>query len=138
MKYPPNLALTLLIITIFIVVQLNNTENSRVQAQDLAKSGRLQKYFALLKQTPGQATSYARELITSIPFGKILLAGGALLSVFFLFVRLLVVLGPILILGALTRESTDATDLLRMLIEFYNQVIVALDEQMIQSEGLAA
>lgn len=58
---------------------------------------------------------------------------GALLGLFLVFIRILIVIGPILLLGALTRESTDAKDLLRMLIEFYNQVIVALDDQMSQS-----
>lgn len=96
------------------------------------RSFKLANIFSQFKQTSIQGASFLRRSVSSIPIGKIVLIGGALLSLFFIFLRLLVVLGPILILGAMTRESTDATDVLRMLIEFYNQVIVALDEQMIQ------
>lgn len=90
---------------------------------------KLQNILQSVKKSSRQSFNYLSELIVSIPFTKILLASGALLSLFFVFIRLLIVLGPILILGAMTRESTNATDIIRMLIEFYNQVIVALDEQ---------
>ena len=119
--------------------------NSKVEGAELGKEsigtlGRFENLFSRLKQTSRQGASYASDLLASIPFGKVALASGALLSIFFLFIRLIVVLGPILILGAMTRESTDATDLMRMLIEFFNQVIVSLDEQMAQSQpsGMAA
>lgn len=98
---------------------------------ELGKSlgGRVENLFAILKQASRQGASYLSDLAISIPFGKIAVGGGALLGIFFLFLRLLIVMGPILILGALTRESQDATDLIRMLIDFYNQLIVSLDEQ---------
>lgn len=119
-------------IVIIILILRIESQQSQADAAELAKSGQFHNIFSSLKQASHQGVNYVSDLVVSIPFGKIVLAGGALLSLFFIFVRLLVVLGPILLLGALTRDSTDATDLLRMLIEFYNQVIVALDEQMTQ------
>lgn len=90
--------------------------------------------FSIIKKTSRQSLGFLSNLFVSIPFGKMLLAGGALLSLFFLFVRLIIVLAPILILGAMARESTDATDLIKMLIDFYNQVVIALDEQNISDK----
>lgn len=125
-------------ILIFWTILIGCETSIKAQGAELGRESvkplaRFENFFSLLKQTSRQGASYVSELVASIPFGKIALASGALLSIFFLFIRLIVVLGPILILGAMTRESTDATDLLRMLIEFYNQVIVSLDEQMAQS-----
>ena len=101
-------------------------------ASELSKISRyngLNDLFSSLKKIPSRGATFISDFALSIPFTKILLAGGALLGILFMFIRLLIVLGPIIILGAMTRESTDATDLLKMLIEFYNQVIVALDDQ---------
>lgn len=106
-----------------------------LEAAELTKStrsGRVDNFIAVLKQASYQGANYARDLATSLPLTKILLAGGALLSLFLIFIRLIIVLGPILVLGAMTRESTDTTDLLRMLLEFYNQVVMALDAQLNQ------
>lgn len=90
---------------------------------------RLERFFSSLKRASSKGVDILGSLFHSFPFGRVALAGGALLSLLFLFVRLLIVMGPILILGSLTRDSTEPTDLLRMLIEFYNQMIVALEEQ---------
>lgn len=89
--------------------------------------------FSNLKKVSFQGIQQASGLLVSVPFGKILLAGGALLSLFFIFIRLIIVLSPIFLLGALTRESTDFVDLFEMLIEFYNRVVMALDDQALQS-----
>lgn len=88
-----------------------------------------ESFFSSLKQTSRQGVGLFKKFAASIPFTKVLLSGGAILSLFFIFIRMLIVIGPILILGAMTRESTDATDFLKMLIEFYNQIVVALDDQ---------
>lgn len=108
------------------------SQGQTVTGTELTKVFKLPRMDGLLgtiKQASRQSASFVSDLVVSIPFTKILLTGGALLSLLFIFLRLLIVLGPILILGALTRESTDATDILKMLVEFYNQVIVALDDQ---------
>ena len=129
----------LIIVVILVLLNIINSHSLLAEAidDDLAQKGtvatrfpRLQNLLASFKKTSRQGLSVASNLLSYIPFGRILLAGGALLSLFFIFLRLLVVLGPILLLGALTRESTNATDLFRLLIEFYNEVIMALDQQM--------
>lgn len=88
----------------------------------------LGNFFGNLRRASSRGLSSLSSIFISIPFAKIVMSGAALLSLFFIFVRLIVVLGPILLLGAMARESTDASDLLRLLIDFYNQIIQALDE----------
>lgn len=85
------------------------------------------------KQATFQGVKQARGLLVSLPLGKILLAGGALLSLFFIFIRIIIVFSPIFLLAALTRESTDVGDIIGMLIEFYNRIVIALDDQAPQS-----
>lgn len=126
-----NTLLAITIVLLYLACQFPVPANA-AELSKSSHSGRLENFFAVLKVASRQGKNYVADLLETIPFKKIILSGGALLSLFFIFVRLLVVLGPILILGALTRESTDATDLMKILIEFYNQVIVALDDQMSQ------
>lgn len=124
-------------IIVLIVLMTILSKANHVNAAELIKATPLhglENIFTSLKQTSRQGASFLTDLIASIPFGKIALASGALLSLILIFFRLLVVLGPILILGAMTRESTDTTDLIRTMIEFYKQVIVALNEQIAQSD----
>lgn len=129
-----NTKLTILLVVITLVVLLHLQQTGRnVEASELAKTsraiGKLGNFFSNIKRASVRGVNLFTGMLASIPITKIMLAGGALLSLFFIFIRLLIVLGPILILGAMTRESTDTTDFLRILIEFYNQVLVALDEQ---------
>lgn len=126
-RYTCPLLLALLVLQIVVSYHVVAAE------QSVSSPGKLSNLFSNLKTASQRSFTYAGDLLTALPVGKIFLAGGALLSLLFIFVRLLIVLGPIILLGALTRESTDASDLLRMLIEFYNQVVIALDEQSQQS-----
>lgn len=103
------------------------------QSKSIHNEGRLSSILHSIKQASFDGADLVRSAVVSIPFTKMVMTTGALLGLFLVFIRILIVIGPILLLGALTRESTDAKDLLRMLIEFYNQVIVALDDQMSQS-----
>ena len=127
----PRKAILLLIASICIVDLA--TQRHEVLAEQFERSvkepNRLAKILSSVKRVSNRGFSVVGDFLASVSFTKIAIAAGALLSIFLLFVRLLVVLGPILILGAMTRESTESTDLIRMLIEFYNQIIVALDEQ---------
>lgn len=119
-------------ITVFVLVCSSvgiSAEQGEVGRSSGGLGHKLGNFFSVFKQASRQGASFLGDMAASIPFGKIALGGGALLGLFLLFLRLLIVLGPILILGAMTRESTDATDLLRMLIEFYNQIILSLEEQ---------
>lgn len=113
-----------------ITCQLAHCDN---QASSMQQEGNLSSLLHSIKKASFHGAGIVKSAALAIPFTKILMTGGALLGLFFVFIRILVVIGPILLLGALTRESTDATDLLKMLIEFYNQVIVALDDQMSQA-----
>ena len=67
------------------------------QGDELAKvqreehSFKLASFFNNLKQTPKQGASFFGRSISWLPFGKITLVGGILLGVFFVFLRLLVV-----------------------------------------------
>lgn len=97
--------------------------------------GSLQAFFGQIKKASARGVGYASNMLLSIPFTKMLMVGGALLSLFFIFLRLIIVLGPIMLLAMASRESTDASDLLKILIEFYNQIVLALDEQMSQQNG---
>lgn len=103
------------------------------QANLIEHEGKLSSILSTIKKASFHGVDTVSRVAVSIPFTKILMTAGALLGLLFVFMRILIVIGPILLLGALTRESTDATDLLKMLVEFYNQVIVALDDQMSQS-----
>lgn len=101
-----------------------------ITSKPTSRIGSLRGFFGEIKKSSARGLNYLTNMLVSIPFTKIIMAGGALLSLFFIFVRLIIVLGPIMILGAMTRDgTTDASDLLKMLIEFYNQIVVALDEQ---------
>lgn len=117
-----------LVSALYLVANVEGSEANEVIKKPTS-IGSLRSFFGSLRRASSRGLSFASNLLVSIPFTKVLVAGGALLSLFFIFVRLIVVLGPILLLGAMTRESTDASDLLKMLIEFYNQIILALDEQ---------
>lgn len=103
-----------------------------ISGQEVQKSSRSEKLvnlFAIIQQTSKQSLSYITNLAASIPFAKLILTGGALLSFFFVFIRFLIVLGPIILMGTLTRESSEATDFLKSLIEFYNQIVLTLEDQ---------
>lgn len=117
-----------LVLALYLIANAEGSEANEIIKKPTS-IGSLRNFFGSLRRASSRGLSFASNLLVSIPFTKILVAGGALLSLFFIFVRLIVVLGPILLLGAMTRESTDASDLLKMLIEFYNQIILALDEQ---------
>lgn len=117
-----------LVLALYLIANVEGSEANEIIKKPTS-IGSLRNFFGSLRRASSRGLSFASNLLVSIPFTKILVAGGALLSLFFIFVRLIVVLGPILLLGAMTRESTDASDLLKMLIEFYNQIILALDEQ---------
>lgn len=94
---------------------------------------KLSDVFSGFKEASFHGVKQARGLLVSLPLGKILLAGGALLSLFFIFLRIIIVFSPIFLLAALTRESTDVGDIIGMLIEFYNRIVIALDDQVPQS-----
>lgn len=106
-----------------------------VECVELARANGVKQHaaslFGLVKKTSRQGIDLAANLLASVPFGTVAVAAGALLGLFFLFLRLLIVLGPILVLGALTRESSSGgyLDFLSMLLEFYNQLIESLDNQ---------
>lgn len=122
---------TILFIIAIYMIYLTQWPVEATNHQSLKPEPKLESFFSSLKQTIQQRISLAKKLSLpfSLPLTKILLSGGAILSLLFIFMRMLIVIGPILLLGAMTRESTDATDLLKILIEFYNQVVVALDNQ---------
>lgn len=101
------------------------------QQQSISKSASKSVLNALLssvRRASSRSFSYLSSTLIATPITRILLTGGAILSLMLVFIRLVIVLGPILLLGALARESTDASDFLRMMIEFYNQVVLALDD----------
>lgn len=120
-------------LTIVLVALMSTISGQELEKS--SKSGTILNYLAILRQTSRQSIGYITNLAEAIPFTKVLLAGGALLSLFFIFVRLLVVLGPIILFGTLTRESTDVSDYLKLLIEFYNQIVQTLDEQISNPGG---
>lgn len=134
------LKLILILLAAIVLIDITNVCPFADAAEPLVAKGRfskLENLFSSFKQASVRGAGLARDLAVSIPFTKILLAGGAVLSLLFFFARLLVVLGPILLLGALTRESTDTRDAFRMVLEFFDQVIIALAEQMNQSPDQA-
>lgn len=130
-----NLLVKVFVVAILICVAFeveasdeNVAETREEVASVVAKpTGKLSEILSTIKEASVGGVSQASTWVRSLPFGKIFMTGGALLSLFFIFVRLVIVLGPILILGALTRESTDTGDFLRMLLEFYGQIIEAAD-----------
>lgn len=99
-------------------------------SEELAKldEGRLVNFLSIAKQAAVQALSYFKDVAMNMPFGKILLAG-ALISLFSFFLRLIIVLGPIIALGAMTREGTDPRDFLMMFVNFYNNIVQNMDTQ---------
>lgn len=112
----------------FIPMQLAEAAEL-IKSESGSYANKLSSILSGLRKSSFQGVQQASSLLVSLPFGKILLAGGALLSLLFIFLRLVVVLSPIFLLGALTRESTDFVDLLEMVIEFYNRIVIALDDQ---------
>lgn len=67
------------------------------------------------------------SLLQTIPITKIVLTSGTLVASLLILLRIIVVLGPILILGTLAREDTDIRDLIRQLIDNYKMIIETLD-----------
>lgn len=118
------------IMVVFISILLaGSVKCDRLVKRDLPGAGIVAQLVSNIKKASVGGARYINDLALSIPFTKAVLIGGALVSLFFLFLRILVVLGPILVLGAIARESsTDATDFLKMLIEFYNQIVEAMEE----------
>lgn len=116
-----------LLLTLFVIAFVEGYEYNEIMREP-TRIKSLGSFFSDLKRASARSLSSLSSLLVSIPFTKIIMSGAALLSLFFIFVRLIVVLGPILLLGAMARENTDASDLLKLLIDFYNQIIIALDE----------
>lgn len=120
-------------LALFVVAYAEGQETNEIIKKP-TYIGSLGNYFNTLKRASSRGLSSVSSLLVSIPFTKIVMSGAALLSLFFIFVRLVVVLGPILLLGAMARESTDVSDLLRILIDFYHQIILALEEPSSQTD----
>lgn len=116
-------------IVMLIFVTTSNADKLAAEERDDQGLGKFSSFFSLLRRTSRQGVNIISDLAVSIPFSKILLSGAAILSLLLIFLRVLIVLGPILLLGTLARESTDATDFLKMMIEFYNQVVAELENQ---------
>lgn len=99
------------------------------ELQKSTQSGTVMNYFAILKQASRQSYNYLMNFVDALPLTKMLLTSGAFLGLFFMLIRLVIVLGPIIFLGALTRESSEVSDYLKLLIEFYNHIVLAIDDQ---------
>lgn len=125
------LLFVLLVVEISVHVQGNDIQEikSRESPKEGRAIGRLSDFFSSISRASSRSFSLVSNfLVSHLPSKKILITSGALMSLFFIFVRLIIVMAPILLLGALTRESTDASDILQMLFDFYNQIIVALED----------
>lgn len=87
----------------------------------------LSSFIQNLQESTSRSFTSFTDLLPSISITKLILVSGALISVLFLFLRILVVIGPILILGAMAREDASVVDIVKIIVEGYNMIIEALD-----------
>lgn len=128
-KTAPTISVIFLLIILLCLILRVKGQTSRDRHLLVRNKRYAQETIEFLKQFSLQASNKALDLIKLIPITKILLVGGAVLSILFMFIRLVIVLGPIIILGALTRESNSANDFFSLLLEFYNRLLSAVDDQ---------
>lgn len=115
--------LLVLLATLAVVLCQNISDES----ESRVSPNKLDQVFTTMRSASSRSLGYLGSLMGK-PLGRILLAGGGVIGFILLAIRILVVAGPIFLLGSMARDSREVSDFLRLMVESYNLIVEALED----------
>lgn len=118
------LIINLSLATILVVSVVCEDNSTSKESTELESASVWIQAFRGIQKASSRGLTIVGDIITGVPLTTIILIAGGLISII---LRLIVVFGPIFLLGTVTRDSSEATNFLKLIIEAYNMVIEAIE-----------